>query len=182
MSKQKLGFFSLYNTDTPDSYIGAILITDENGIPLEFKCTHSIKPTAIQKSLYGDKLKPYIAINLCGKSLLDSVNIKPDIIFIDIQYIIGLSLETNYKVFFVRNLDSLIDFQADIDQSYSIKIDNYQNSAPTTFIHSHVKKVEDIKSLELSIQSFSEKFDILEPFSRIKDSIEILGKNDNRFR
>ena len=73
MSKLKIGFYSLYETDTKDSFVGTLLITDSYGIPLEFKCTHSVKATPIQRALYGERLQPYIGIELCGVPLMKSV-------------------------------------------------------------------------------------------------------------
>jgi hypothetical protein len=66
-----LGFLTLQETLNKDGYIGAILITDTGGVPQEFRCTHPVKPTVIQKPLYGDTLEPYIGVNLCGVPLVD---------------------------------------------------------------------------------------------------------------
>ncbi len=55
-----LGFLSLYETTSHDGYIGSLLITDPHGIPQEFRCTHPIKPTAIQKDIIRREFR-----NLC---------------------------------------------------------------------------------------------------------------------
>ena len=65
-----IGFLALYETSPRDGYLGAILITDLQGVPQEFRCTHPVKPTALQKPLYGNTLEPYIAVDLCGIPLI----------------------------------------------------------------------------------------------------------------
>lgn len=44
-----LGFFSLYEMPSKDGYMGSILITDAQSVPLEFRCTHPIKPNIVQR-------------------------------------------------------------------------------------------------------------------------------------
>ncbi len=68
-----LGFLALYETLSHDGYLGAILITDIQGIPQEFRCTHPVKPTIIPKPLYGNTLEPYIGVNLSGIPLIQSI-------------------------------------------------------------------------------------------------------------
>ena len=77
-----LGFLALHQTSSKDGYLGAILITDLHGIPQEFRCTHLVKPTIIQKPLYGNTLQPYIAVNLRGIPLIESIQKKPSLIVV----------------------------------------------------------------------------------------------------
>ena len=35
---------------------GGILITDTKGKPVEFRCTFPIRPNAVQRTLYGDRV------------------------------------------------------------------------------------------------------------------------------
>ena len=111
MDNKKIGFYSLYETAALDSYVGAILITNENGIPLEFKCTHSVKPTAIQKSLYGNKLKPFIAINLCAIPLIFDISNKPEILFIDIPEILSLRTDIEIPTILLRRAGDFTNLQ-----------------------------------------------------------------------
>ena len=53
-SKNHLSFLTIEKTENKGGYLGAILITDTRGVPIEFRCTYPIKPTLIQKPLYGE--------------------------------------------------------------------------------------------------------------------------------
>jgi hypothetical protein len=182
MEKQKIGFFSLYDTDTADSYVGALLVTDDNGIPLEFKCTHSVKPTAIQKSLYGDKLKPYIAITLCGVPLLNNISNKPDILFINIPFILGLRPEIETPTFLIRRTGESINLQTEENETEKQKIESESGEFQAIILQTHPDNKEESKSLNGTINQLFNNFDLIEPFDRMKKSIEILGKNDTKFK
>jgi hypothetical protein len=180
MSRQKIGFFSLYETDTSDSYVGAFLVTDENGLPLEFKCTHAVKPTAIQKSLYGDNLKPYIAIALCGIPLYNNISNKPDLLFVNIPFILGLRVEIEIPTLLIKRIGDSINLQADENEIEKKRIESDQFQA--IILQSHPGYKEESKSLSEKINQLFNRFDLIEPFERMQKSIEILGRNDNRFK
>jgi len=182
MEKQKIGFFSLYDTDTADSFVGGMLITDENGIPLEFKCTHAVKPTSIQKSLYGDKLKPHIAVTLCGIPLLNNISNKPDILFVNIPFILGLRPETKIPTLLIKRAGESINLNSQENQSEKQRIEHESGEFQAIIIQSHPDYKEESTSFSIRINQLFSNFDLIEPFERMKKSIEILGKNDNKFK
>lgn len=51
-------------------YLGAALVTDYKGFPLEFRYTDPIVPTKIQQVLYGKGLEKYIKIDVITDNLL----------------------------------------------------------------------------------------------------------------
>jgi hypothetical protein len=182
MEKQKIGFLSLFDTDTDDSYVGALLVTDDNGIPLEFKCTHSVKPTAIQKSLYGDKLKPYIAITLCGLPLLNNISNKPDILFLNIPYALGLRPEIEIPTFLIRRTGESINLQTEENVTEKQKIESESGQFQSIILQTHPDNKEELMKLNGTINHLFNSFDLIEPFDRMSKSIEILGRNDTKFK
>ncbi len=69
-----LGYLEFVNSA---SYRGAILVTDDWGKPLEFRCTAPVKPTAVQRTLYGSTLTPHLLVALIAKPLMDALNEEP---------------------------------------------------------------------------------------------------------
>jgi len=55
-------------------HLGAILITDYKGFPLEFRYTDPIVPTKIQQVLYGEGLEKYLKIDVITDSLVKALN------------------------------------------------------------------------------------------------------------
>ena len=73
----KVAFLGYLELDNGASYRGAILVTDDWGKPLEFRCTAPVKPTAVQRTLYGSTLMPHVLVALIGKPLIDALNEEP---------------------------------------------------------------------------------------------------------
>jgi hypothetical protein len=159
----KAGFFMLNSTDNSESgFVGAMLITDENGLPLEFKCTEAIKPNRTQRALYGSQLKPYIAINLSMIPLLQRVSNenKPDIIFVRDDTHLEVRNEITQPVLFLKPA-------------------NNAQEIGNAYIPQAAKRFSDDNNTNILLEL---NFDLLEPFDRIKTATEILSKQDERFR
>jgi hypothetical protein len=61
---------------------GAVLVTDVQTKPLEFRVTAPIRPTNFQKTLYGEILSEHILVELVTIPLLSALSKKPDIIVV----------------------------------------------------------------------------------------------------
>lgn len=176
-----IGFFSLIETEIVSSFVGAFLVTDNFGLPLEFKCSHSVKPTELQKIMYGNQLKPYIAIDLCGIPIYDTLKRKPDFIFTNELYLIDLRFSFDKPTIFIQKSEESLSVEVG-KENYKQKIENANNifTPITTQYHSEFK--DNSFKNQTTIQSFFNKFDLLEPFERIKKAVEILGRNDAKFK
>ena len=73
----KVALLGYLEFDNSASYRGAILVTDDWGKPLEFRCTPPVKPTAVQRTLYGSTLTPHLLVALIAKPLMDALNEEP---------------------------------------------------------------------------------------------------------
>lgn len=75
----RLGFMETMEVEGR-GHIGGLLITNQNGRPLEFQCTTPVKPNRTQEILFGETLRSWLLGELIGSTLLDRVSIKPGII------------------------------------------------------------------------------------------------------
>lgn len=57
-SRNQVGYFC--HQEISEKHLGAILVTDQLGIPLEFKYTEPVVATKLHKILYGSVLKKYL--------------------------------------------------------------------------------------------------------------------------
>src|SRR2546422_6943943 len=78
----KVALLGYLEFDNSASYRGAILVTDDWGKPLEFRCTAPVKPNAVQRTLYGQTLLPHVLVELIGAPLLQAVQEQPAIVII----------------------------------------------------------------------------------------------------
>src|ERR1039457_7100808 len=77
-----IGFLGYREFDNGEAYRGAILVTDDWSKPLEFRCTAPVRPTQLQRTLYGKSLLPHVLTELIGAPLVSSVREKPQFILI----------------------------------------------------------------------------------------------------
>ncbi len=84
----RLAFLSYVETEKGLTGRGAVLVTDHVTKPLEFRCTSPIKPNPVQRMLYGETLRSYIAIDLVGHPLIDAIQEKPQVVIVqDISFL-----------------------------------------------------------------------------------------------
>ena len=77
-----IGFYSLVATSDEKGYLGALLVTDDIGKPEEFRVTHPVKPTLLQRQIYGETLIPHIGVSLCGVPLYEALKNKPSLLLV----------------------------------------------------------------------------------------------------
>ena len=174
-----VGFLLLQEIANTEVFVGAILITDEFGVPLEFKCTHAIKPTAIQKALYGEKLRPFIAINLCGIPLYKSLQNEPELIFVKQSFCLNLHTEVDASIVLVNKAGETLTAQ---DEGQRDRIQSEGDYQPIVVSYHPDSKVNENQEIREIVSDVFGNFDVLEPFDRITKSIEILGRNDPKFK
>jgi hypothetical protein len=67
------------------SYLGGLLMTNAQGIPLDFRYTEPITPTKLQSVLYGKALEPHLRGEVIQKALLKEIKAPPDLMFVRIS-------------------------------------------------------------------------------------------------
>ena len=183
--KMLLGFLTLIGTASQNGYIGAILITDVQGIPQEFRCTHPVKPTAIQKPLYGDALEPFIGINLCGVPLIKKIENRPTVIVVNRDYLMAIRDDTSPPVIFIRRAGQAIDIknhEGAIEKKRRIRVECGTGRFQPIILESKPDYEDDITTAMGILENIFNYFDLLEPFDRITQAIQLLVKQDKRFQ
>jgi hypothetical protein len=180
-----LGFLALHETSSHDGYLGAILVTDFQGIPQEFRCTHPVKPTILQRPLYGEALESYIGVNLCGIPLIESIQNKPSLIVVHKEFLLGVRTASSCPAIFVRRAGEAIDIKASDSSDKKLKrerIDCPTGRFQPLVLTPHFDFNEDITSAREILGEIFSYLDPIEPFERMLKAIEVLGKQDKRFQ
>ena len=180
-----LGFLALYETANHDGYLGAILITDVQGVPQEFRCTHPVKPTTIQRPLYGDALEPHIGVNLCGIPLITAVQHNPVLVVVNKEFLLDVRPTSSCPIVFIRRAGEAIEVQQSNSSETTSKRERIDCSTgrfqPIIFVP-HSDFTEDLAPAKETLEEIFTNLDPLEPFERMVKAIEVLGKQDERFQ
>lgn len=171
-----IGFYSLLPTPDNKGYLGALLVTDTSGTPAEFRVTYPVKPNAIQSTIYGASLVPYVGVELCGKPLIASLKSSLAILLLCQRYLLPLAKDAAWPVVCVsRPGESL---QVDEGVAYVVN-----DRLDTLNAHWYAESPSDRRAQAHAIlDRFAKGMDLLEPFERIKTASGILAQQNEKFR
>jgi len=180
---ERLGFVSLNRTESGDGYIGALLVTDPNGMPLEFRVTHPVKPTAIQKPLYGESLEPYIGVVLCGRQLVASSEAHPQIVFVTSEFMLDLRKEASIPVVYIRDAGHAIEVVSEgADRRPSGHVKPGGTAFKPLILVGHELDFEAFDHIRGRVETLTSRLDLMEPFTRTAEALKVLTKQDKRFQ
>jgi hypothetical protein len=155
-----IAYFTIFKSEN-EKYSGGLLIVNEKGLPLSFKYTTPIQPGKIQKIIFGNNLKSYLASEIIGKKLLSEEK-ELSFIFVDDSEIIEF-VETDKNLLFLK-------------ETYN-QSENHFKGTEGAIITSPNRGLKIQSSKEITseifekIKNFSDYFDLYEPFSRLKEAL-----------
>jgi len=161
------------------SFRGAALASDLRGIPVDFRYTEPIRPTKLEKVLYGNALEVYLKEELILESLVGAVEVKPALwICKEQNLLMPLRAVTKSRVIMLMNsnhhpLDTAGDFEFTGESGvYLVQADSV--SAPLKIMfHSNVTENE-VKSVVNLLVNASQTMELTEPFSRIQKALHAI--------
>lgn len=180
MKATTIGFFECFEEN--EKHIGALMITDGNGIPTEFKYTEPIKPTRLQQILYGKSLEHYLKHDVIRNKLFKSMNNKPDFVFISNQNpslvgdVDGVPVVLIQRVP-LKNLENVGEKEQRKENEVILKEDMSRDPLRIVTSTEQAGKLDDICNFVLE-QAFS--LDFIEPLERIQAAMQAIIKEAKR--
>lgn len=74
-----IGYLDVQAFDA-SGYIGGLLVVDEFGLPVEFRHSIALRPTKLQRTLYGESLDRYLRAAVIAVRLLDDLEAHPGVV------------------------------------------------------------------------------------------------------
>lgn len=176
-----IGFFSVEPTIDKKGYLGAILVLDDKGIPQEFRVTNAIKPTIIQKQLYGKSLPEYIGVTLCGKPLYNILRVKPVAIIVNQKELVELGSEIDCYLVNIQALGDALVINNDTEKEPEKIVSLNDEFEPLSSTFPRIYNEEKIKECITHVTMFTHAINLLEPFDRIRVALDTLSGQDKRF-
>jgi len=179
MKDEKICFLKLLNINV-DTFLGGILQTDILGIPLDFKYVEPIKPTKLQRILYGKSLEHFINFELILKTLLSQLKEKV-LVFVDDPIL--FDFVDSEDVIFIGNFKIEVLNGTDLKDKKFVKLKDDENEyvfSLGTLAYRLKFKTKPSEELLNLIERASENFDLLEPFSRLSEALEYICQNSSK--
>jgi len=175
----RLGFLGHAAFRNGEAFRGGMLITDANGKPVEFRSTTPVKPSALQRTLYGDSMMPHIATELLGVPLLKSVQEKPSIILVRDEIYFGVRLQIETPLFRMQQLAA----NSNPSSAYTKNSQNggevFTSTANYTSIvvTPHQSHPADLSLCKPILTEVFNRIDLNEPFERLEHAITYVHDN-----
>ncbi|MCA9076001.1 MAG: hypothetical protein KDA93_13320 [Planctomycetaceae bacterium] len=158
--KLHLGFLRIVATEA--GYVGGMLVTNRLGRPLEFQCTTPVKANRTQEILYGPTLKPFLFSELIGVTLIDRLQVKPDIVLIDQQALLDLRKHVSLPI------ACLLE---DAKDSHDLP-DESRVSLGAQSLQVHVEHTCDVEAIQQWTGTIPGDADLREPLDRVREALE----------
>lgn len=179
-----VGFFKLQITRDKKGFVSALLVTDDMGIPQEFRVTFPVRPTPLQGRLYGQSLIPHVGVELCGKPLFQALNNKPSVLVVSDPHFLPLGDSVSCSVVFIRRLGDALRVSSDAEESIPELSKLHSSSGrfqPLAVDYPQSYDQSRQEQVNTSLGRIFESLDLVEPFDRIKVALDALADQDERF-
>jgi len=160
--------------DNGTAYREAILVTDEWGKPLEFRCTAPVKPNAVQRTLYGQTLMPHLLVELIGRPLLEAVQEKPEVVIVQEALFFDLRCKTDTPLVRVRRQGSDVNVRGDDegDKPKPVVIASDSGRFEAVVMEPHWQFTGDTDFCRERMRGLFGRWDLVEPFDRLTKGLE----------
>lgn len=163
-------------------YVGAVLITDPYGMPLEFRHTEPITATKIQRILYGDVLEKYILCDVIAITLFEKLERKPDIVIVvDNRILSALDVKSTRAVELIETrVAPLKDFgDRHVTAPGEFLLQLSDTGSPVRVKSSNSKGADDARLDEIAeiLQTIGRTMDVFEPIARVQAALKMLAED-----
>lgn len=162
-------------------FLGAILICDTKGFPIEFRYTEPIVPTKIQKVLYGNNLEKYLKVDVILDSLLKVLSSNYDMLIVSDEVLLEYK-ETQNILKMTPAQNPLLSKEDKIQKINSnevlIRIPLVESPIRLLFQKDFKCEGEPFEGIAAALLEMGESIDILEPLSRVQKSIDLICKRE----
>ena len=69
--------------DASNAFLGALMLTDYRTRPMHFEFVSPVRPTTVQRILYGTTLLEHVKVDVIAEKLLHDLPQRPDVILVD---------------------------------------------------------------------------------------------------
>jgi hypothetical protein len=165
MDELKLAFLSSVGLENNTIIRGAILVTDKDTKPVEFRVTGPVSPTNFQRTLYGDVLQEYILVEIIGIPLLNNLSEKPNILIVRDPLFFGISRLVND----LRLIRLFKEEEAQIDKKSKYEqLSSLGGKYEPLMVETSKEYEEELSDIRQQLSEVFKYRNLLEPFERVE--------------
>jgi hypothetical protein len=173
VARRQVGYFCHLNLDK--KHLGAVMVTNQVGVPLEFKYTEPVTTTKLHKVLYGSALDRYLHETVIRERLSREVRTEPEYFLTSYEEkdflgpIAGREMMA-VQPFPVAQKESSGPFTRVRDNEAIVEMDD------GSVLRLAFSTTDDVlqRGMVTWLQEISRTMDILEPMDRIINALKML--------
>jgi hypothetical protein len=183
MAQKIVGFYKLIADAERKRMMGALLVTDELGKPEEFRVTYPVKPTLIQRQLYGESLFPHVGIELCGLPLYKALKARPSLMVVSHAEFLLLGDEIESLLVHIERAGTTLALKSVGSSTSHQTVDSSSGRFESLRVSYPDSYQQDRRAQAAAlVADFFRAIDLVEPFVRIDTAVRILQEQDEKFR
>ena len=176
-----VGFLVVEKTAGEDGYLAAWMVTDNRGYPLEFRATTPIRPSLVQKTLFGSQLEHYLGVELCGKTLIQQAARKTKLVLVPERHLLDISDQVNVNMIALWRAGESIKVEGELKSGSRGTIKSTSSTfQPVVYEGRFVDDANEKEAIAF-LQECANRFDLVEAFERIRSALKLLAKEDPRY-
>jgi hypothetical protein len=142
--------------DAGGAFLGAIMVTDYRTRPLHFSFVSPIRPTRMQRLLYGHTLDEHIRIDVVAYKLWKELPCKPTVLFVDVPELITARQVAGLPT---ALLCKEANSQLEPNKLTPLRYDTGQN-------------IDDQETVGQILAKLEAAVDLVDPFTRMREALK----------
>jgi len=170
-----IAFIGVFAASEDGTYVGAAMVTNERGYPSELRVTTTVRPSAVQRALYGESLERYVSAELIVGRLAGELQQRPTVGVVN--RLVSLDAVSPFPLGFVGDGESLVLREG----SYAFQqLENTLDpAAPVTVV---AADNDACVAVSEALGPILRYFDPLGAFERMQTALRVLAESDARYR
>lgn len=202
MPDGNIAYLDLEQFEDAKAIRGGVIVVDPTTEPLEFRCTDAVRPTTLQRLLWGKRLDGHLAANLLGTPLIKSLSQKFSIIAVRNPDFLELRRTTELPVVLLTR-DSAIEFESPgpppgptgkteavteaphesppgTGSGGETVLSNTSGRYEPIVIRCHPLHKDDLETVRLHLAPIFAAHDVMEPFERVTSALQMVHQEQQK--
>ncbi len=161
-------------------FMGGAMVTDTQGLPLEFRYTEPVRATKLQRVLYGDVLERYIHGDVVAANLISRLEQKPELFLVGDTALLPALAASGKKAALLMptRLPALKEWGAEqvvADDELLLQVSETGSPIRVRF----AADVDGARKADLvrALSEISRSMDALEPLARLEAAVRMLWED-----
>lgn len=161
------------------AYLGALMVTDHTGLPVDFRYTDPIEPTRLQRALYGGVLDRYLRAEVVTRTLLQALSQPPTMVVVDDRQFLDEQVAACPVVLLGTSaagaLGSVGATHAQGAGSFLLQVVDRENPVRVSLGETEVTQEGAVAEALLRLGA---TMDLLEPVERVRDALDLIAAGE----